>query len=216
MSERGGATVSYFGVNEAYQLALAAQEAGLLDAFYCSLYDAPGKWGGRLAALLGRETLANRRCAGFNPADAIEIPWPFIGERVKSLFRSPGNEPAWFKTSDAFDRRVAKRLASSGSRVLVATEMCALQSFRVARDKGMKRVLDCPQVHMDFLNRVLSDAATDLGLSRSRQSDSDDVLSRKAKEYEMADKILVFSDVHRRSFFEAGFSAERIVQIPLW
>jgi len=32
----------------------------------------------------------------------------------------------------------------------------------------------------------------------------------------MADLMLVISKVHRRSFLEAGFSENRLVEIPLW
>ena len=46
-------TVAYSGVHQAFQLALAAQEAGLLEAFLCSMQARPGKLGGRLAAVMG-------------------------------------------------------------------------------------------------------------------------------------------------------------------
>ena len=69
-------TVTYSGVHQAYQLALAAQEAGLLDRFLCSSYDAPGKWGGLLSKVLGPEVLKNRRLDGMDAGRVVEYPWP--------------------------------------------------------------------------------------------------------------------------------------------
>ena len=41
-----GITIAYGGVHQVFQLALAAEELGALDRFYCAAFDAPGKWGG--------------------------------------------------------------------------------------------------------------------------------------------------------------------------
>ena len=57
----GGIIVAHSGVHQAFQIALAAQEAGLLDTFYCSVFDGPKKWGKALRFLLGEEILVNRR-----------------------------------------------------------------------------------------------------------------------------------------------------------
>jgi hypothetical protein len=38
--------VAYSGVHQSYQILLAAEELVELDRFYCSIFDAPGKWGG--------------------------------------------------------------------------------------------------------------------------------------------------------------------------
>src|SRR5580765_2838245 len=102
MKGSGQITVSYFGVNQAYQLALAAQELGELDAFYCSLYDAPGKWGRIVSRLLGSDRVVSRKSKGFDAANAFEIPGPLLRERVASCFgASEANQ--WFRTARAFD-----------------------------------------------------------------------------------------------------------------
>src|SRR5207244_4766051 len=82
--------------------------------------------------------------------------------------------------------------------------------------KGMIKVLDCPQVHPRFLSDLLSRGADGLGVERPPDFDSPDLAARKAEEYELADLILVLSDIHHRSFVQAGFSPDRLVQIPLW
>ena len=40
--------------------------------------------------------------------------------------------------------------------------------------------------------------------------------ARKADEYATADRLLVYSEVHRRSFLLAGFPEERLFECPLW
>src|SRR5437764_10507410 len=110
MAHRPGITVSYFGVNQAYQLALAAQELGALDAFYCSLFHAPGKWGGFAGALFGHDRMLNRGCAGLDPKHAIEIPTPLMRERFRARLSKGNGAQAWFETARQFDCKVARRL----------------------------------------------------------------------------------------------------------
>src|SRR5262245_3434678 len=77
-----GIAVAYSGVHQAYQLALAAQELGRLDRFYCSMFAAKGKWGGVFARLLGSDALVNRRVDGLSSKKVCENPWPLITHRL--------------------------------------------------------------------------------------------------------------------------------------
>jgi glycosyltransferase involved in cell wall biosynthesis len=214
MIKRGGITVSYFGVHQAFQLALAAQELAALDAFYCSLFDAPGKWGSVLGKLFGRAWLLNRQCPGLNPQAVIEIPGPIIYERVREKLLQSNGVPGWFRTTCDFDHEVASRLKKSDSRIFVGTETCARDSFRVADKKGMKKILDCPQVHPDFLTKLLAEAADNLGLPPPPPFDTPEIAARKVEEFASADILLMISELERLSFVEAGIPEERLVVIP--
>src|SRR5437879_6571830 len=117
-SMNGGITVAYSGVHQAYQIALAAQELASLDRFHCSVFDAAGKWGGLLATLFGRNTLINRRVAGL-PLDKVsENPFPLGWQRLRGTIL-PSMHDSWLAVNDSFDRRVAKGLMTSSSRVFV-------------------------------------------------------------------------------------------------
>jgi hypothetical protein len=84
----GRIVVSYAGVHQAYQLALAAQQLGELKAFYCSLYDAPGKWGDLVAKIVGHDdALASRRVDQLNPDAIIEFPWPLVWKSIRDRLR---------------------------------------------------------------------------------------------------------------------------------
>src|SRR6185369_11034161 len=129
-----GISVAYSGVHQAYQLALAAHEAGLLERFYCSLFVATGKWGGRLAGLLGQDALINRACSGLPPGKVLEHPWPLLRHRLRSRFQA-SHANNWFAANDAFDRWVARNLPETKSRVFVGVETSAEHSFVKARER---------------------------------------------------------------------------------
>ena len=214
MKQNGGITVSYFGVHQAYQLALTAQELGKLDAFYCSLFDAPGKWGSVAGKLFGGAALLNRQCPGLDPQAVLEIPGPIIYERIREKLRKTNGMPGWFRTTITFDHKVASQLKKSPSRIFIGTETCARDSFRMAGAKGMIKVLDCPQAHPDFLTRLLAAAADDLGLPPPPPFDTPEIADRKTEEFATADILLMISELERRSFVEAGLPEERLVVVP--
>jgi len=208
--------VAYSGVHQAFQIALAAEEAGLLDTFYSSVFDAPGKWGRWLGLILGKQTMANRRNPRISTARLKEISAPFFLHRATSITRQTRRFYPWYQAHFDFGRQVAAYLPHSSARLFIGTETCARDSFRAAGACKMIKVLDCPQVHPDFLTRLLARAAEDLGVPPPPPFDPPQLAERKAEEYGMADVLLVISEVHRRSFLEAGFLPERLVEIPLW
>jgi glycosyltransferase involved in cell wall biosynthesis len=210
-------TISYSGVHQAYQMALAAQEAGILHEFHCSLYDAPGKWGGKLAALVGHEKLRSRRLDPINPSLVKEHPWPILQKALRDRLR-PAKSSFWHATNDAFDRWSARQitLAPRGLRAVVGTETCALHVLQAARQIGAAAVLDCPQHHPDFLQKLLNEAADLAGL-KAPLVDTDPLMAtRKQKEFDLAEWRLTFSPAHRRGFEEAGYPPEQQIEIPLW
>ena len=210
-------TVSYAGVHQAYQLALAAQEAGLLHEFHCSLYDAPGKWGGRLAALVGHEKLRSRRLDPIDPHRVREHPWPILRKALRDRIR-PNLEKFRHSAHDAFDRWSARRIAQSpqGLLAVIGTETCALHVLRTAHQIGAAAVLDCPQHHPDFLQKLLNEAADRTGLKAPPVDPEAAMDRRKREEFDLADWRLTFSPTHRRGFEEAGYPPERQIEIPLW
>ena len=98
----GGIAVAYSGVHQAYQLALAAQELGRLDRFYCSMFAAEGKWGGVFARLMGSDALVNRRVDGLSSKRVCENPWPLLTHRLRTRFR-PASANDWTLANEWFD-----------------------------------------------------------------------------------------------------------------
>jgi glycosyltransferase involved in cell wall biosynthesis len=116
----------------------------------------------------------------------------------------------------SFDRWVAGRLERCPPEIFVGTETCDLHSLATAKKAGIKRVHDCPQLHPDFLQLVLNEAAERAGLPAPGPAELPEMTDRKREEYALAEYLLIYSDVHRRSFESAGFPPDRLFQCPLW
>ncbi|MGV3660326.1 MAG: glycosyltransferase family 4 protein [Prosthecobacter sp.] len=207
--------MAYSGVHQAFQLALAAHEDGALQAFYCSLYNAPGKWGHVLERFFGPKALASRQVAGLPPEKAVEFPWPLLWKALRDKVVK-GRTNDWLEVNDAFDRWTARQLKKSAPRVFVGGETCDLHSLEAAGRIGAVRVHDCPQLHSLFLHEVMKEAGERAGMDVKFTPDLPGMAERKRREYELADKLLIYSDVHRRSFLRAGFAEDRLFQCPLW
>lgn len=208
-------TVSYSGVHQAYQIALAAQQAGALDEFLCSFYDAPGKWGGRLSKLLGSATLKNRSLVGIDASRVNEYPWPELKFKLWSrLFNLESN--AWIAASQAFDHWAAKQLLGSDSRLVYGAENCSYETFKAAKQKGMCCFYDCPGHNAELLEATTREASKRSGIPFASAGDTPEIARRKAVEIELADRVLTYSDFHTRGVLERGVPREKIVEIPLW
>lgn len=208
-------TVSYNGVHQAYQIALAAQEVGLLDRFFCSFYSTPGKWGGRLSRLLGPEMMKNRGLKGIDAGRVTEYPWPELSFKLHGrLRRLPGN--AWIGAAHSFDRWAARRLEHGDSSGVVCAENCALQTFRSADRLGMRRVYDCPGINAEVLRQNTLEAAKRTGLPFVSTADTPQTTAMKAEEIAMAEVVLTYSDFHSEGVMQRGISRDQIAQIPLW
>jgi glycosyltransferase involved in cell wall biosynthesis len=210
-----GITVSYSGVHQAYQLALAAEELGRLDHFYCSLFAGTNKWGGALARLLGPDKLINRGIDGVSPDKARENPWPLLAHRFRAKLR-PATANDWVTANGWFDGWVARQLKRSESAVFVGVETCASESFALARKRGMVCVLDCPGVDASVLDGLALEAARTFGLVTVGFADPPAMRERKRREIELADAILVCSEVQERTFRAQTATNASLYVVPLW
>jgi glycosyltransferase involved in cell wall biosynthesis len=208
--------VSYASVHTAYQLALAAQELGELKAFYCGIYDALGKWGGLVAKIIGHDALVSRRVDGLNLDEIIEFPWPLVWKSIRDRFYRHGRND-WLSTYDAFDWWVAKRIEASPPGIFVGFAGSDLRCLEVAKRHGSTLVHDCPGLHPLFEAQIMREAADRAGIrKRNARLTLGGMAARKLLEYSLADILLLYSDVHRKSFEDAGHSRERLFVSPLW
>ena len=210
-----GIAVAYSGVHQAYQMALAAQELGRLDHFYCSMFAAEGKWGGVFARLLGSDALINRRVDGITLTKICENPWPLLTHRLRARFRlADAND--WTQANEWFDRWVARRIRRSACRVFVGVETCSAESFAVARECGKVRVLDCPGIEAGFLDEIAAEAAAAFGIATVSRADSPAMRERKRREIELADAILVCSEAQARVLRSRNATTANLYVVPLW
>jgi glycosyltransferase involved in cell wall biosynthesis len=152
---------------------------------------------------------------GFPPEKAVEHPWPLLMKALRDKL-NPRRANDWLAVNDAFDRWAARKLDKNPPKVIVGGETCDLHLFETARRMGVIRVHDCPQLHPIFLEEVLKEAGERAGIPVKLSPDLPGMAERKRREYELAEKLLIYSDVHRRSFLRGGFPEERLFQCPLW
>jgi glycosyltransferase involved in cell wall biosynthesis len=211
-----GISIAYSSVHQIYQIALAAQELGELDNFFCSVIDAPGKWGSLFSWIFGRDRLINRRCPELDLHRVQEYPWPLAIQYFKQMQNGRLGAADWEATNNLFDKWAAQKLKSVTSQLFVGVETCALRSLEIARQRGMTTLLDCHQVHPDYLDRVIAEAASDLSIPVPENIDTPTWRKQKLQEFKLADYLLLISEPQKRSFLEAGFAAEKLATITLW
>ena len=120
--------------------------------------------------------------------------------------------------SVVFDRRVAGHHLETDDGAVVASRGASYATFRRARELGIPTVLDYPIAHHESSRRLLEEerklrpeyADTLQGLDYPPTW-----LARLNAEIERADYLLVFSEVHRRSFEAAGVPSSRLLLAPL-
>jgi glycosyltransferase involved in cell wall biosynthesis len=207
--------LSYIGVHQIFQLALAAHEMGKLETLHCSLVDLPGKWGSHLARRWHAPSLRPLGWDSLPPERLIEHPLPLLCHRLYAgLTKRQRGDHAY--SNAWFDRLTARALHRSDASVVVAAETCALHTFQTARSHGMQCVLDCPGVPVRFLDAQAREAADELGLPTPNPANSSLMLARKRDELAQADKILCCSEFQAQQLAAQGIPSERLRVVPLW
>jgi hypothetical protein len=150
-----------------------------------------------------------------DPARIIELPWPELFFKLRgTLTKLPGN--AWITAAGEFDRWAAKQLQRGCSQGVVCAENCAYETFQVAKQRGMRRIYDCPGCNTAVLQQNTEEAARRTGLAFVSIADTLETTRRKAIELELAEQVLTYSDFHTEGVVARGVAREHIVQIPLW
>jgi len=210
-----GIALSYSGVHEIFQLALAAHELGELEGLHCSAVDLPGKWG---AILSRRLSMPSARPLGWSelpPGRVREFPWPLLSHRLiqKAL---PRRKSEHLYTNDWFDRTIAHRLLRSDARVFVGGETCAAHSLAAAKQRGMTTILDCAGISNQFLEEQERVAAAKFAIDFKESRNSAAMLERKRRELELSDVVLCCSEFQRDILLTLNPKIKRTEVIPLW
>ncbi len=219
VSGRGTRTqvvAAYLGVHQVFQMAAAAVEAGRLEHFYCSLIRFPNRWGSMLARWLFIPSVSPLGTEVLPPERVTETPLPLLAQRL--LERSSGKkkvDPLY--TNRWFAGQVARRLqAHPAAGLVVGGETCALELFVEAAHRGMLRMLDCHGIPTDFLQQGINRAAKEHGLKAPSLLDSPAMAERKHLERELANALVVCSDMQRQIYLRQGIPAEKLHVVPLW
>lgn len=212
--------VAYSGVHQAYQLAIAALSQGKLEAFLCSWLVSPGRWGARLERLLGKEALVSRRCPALHSAKVQEYPWPLLWRLLLGKWGVGSNGQRLLRAQERFDAWASRQIKRMPlATVVVGSDTCCKNLFRVARAMGKRTLLDRPGIDAKFLQVTCSHAADKLGIAPNKAilDEPAKLRARKATELELADHVLLCSEFQRKimASLHPGHS-EKFSVVPLW
>ncbi len=198
--------VTHPGRQHSHQAALGLAAAGLLAGYWVGVPAVVQH--GRLVPRPLWRRLVHYAPVGLDPARVRWAPWaPALRRAGDALL--PRTAARWvdFWACRLFDRWAARRLGRAGARAVVACEISALETFRVARKLGMTTVLDAPSIHHLAQDRL--HGTSDPPRLHAR------IAAVKDAEIALADRVLTVSELARRTYVEAGVPEEKVVAVPL-
>lgn len=197
--------VTHPGRQHSHRAALALARAGRLAGYWAgvpSLERHRGAWPRWLW----------RRFVRYEPLP-LEPPRARAAAWVPAMRRLGDRLPAAaaarvdFAACRAFDRWAARRLGGVEAGAVLACEISALETFRRARVRGWRTLLDAPALHPAAQDRLHGPGASAAVHRRVR--------AVKEAEIEAADAVVTVSSLARLSYLEAGVPADRVLAVPL-
>ena len=186
------------------QAARAFQEADLLGEFWTCLNWNPDSVINRALPKSLRDQLARR---SFPQNVRPFVHTAPVRELGRLLFGMFGIDTVM----QDLDRKVASRLShAKNCNAVYAYEDCALETFRAARDRGVRRIYDLPigywraaqQIYREEAERQPEWSDTLTGIR-----DSDEKLARKEEELKLADRVVVASSFTKQTLQGANLTA---------
>ncbi len=222
VSDRPSVVVVHPGARWAYNIALAAQEAGLLERFVTGAYYTPGHGAYRLLehlpvglrAKMSRHLL-RRHQSGLAPEAVTSLAWLELPKLA--LLRGPafvartiGEARIVSGYTKLFEWYVSRSVPRAGHDILVAFQGCGLQLLRRARKEGVVSVLD--QAAAPTQQRIMQEEYDRLGLGALAAYHMGE--AHAVKELRLADWVMAPSEYVVDSLLEVGVSREKIAVIP--
>jgi glycosyltransferase involved in cell wall biosynthesis len=134
----------------------------------------------------------------------------FAGIRIP--YRLLGTRRAWARHDASVARAIA---ASPGIDIVHAWPLGAAATFRAARERGVRCVLERPNTHTAYAFEVVERELQSLHLTLPRgHSHRRDAkrLATEVREYELADLLLCPSDFVAQTFIDRGFPAHKLAR----
>jgi glycosyltransferase involved in cell wall biosynthesis len=174
------------------------------------------------ATLSGLDRQLGRRAVAAVPESFVESHWGWEAPRVAAaqLGMSRLEDWAWERSELALDRACARLLQSSGPTAFLGVEHGALAALRAAKGAGKPGVVAFLSPHHRTRARwVDAESAAEPGLRDDASAAIDTMTARRDHrrdvEAETADWIVTNSSFTTRSLVDAGFSAGKMLTVPL-
>lgn len=203
--------------NEFVRAALAAfDDAGMLAEFWTTLSWNPQSPINSVLPARFRETLGRRSFSESIRSRAQTVPFR---ESMRLLLGALGfqseHETGLF-TIDAVFRELDRKVAARARKIenvdcVYAYEDGALESFRAARDRGLKSIYDLPIGYWRAGQRIFAEEKErepEWASTLTGTFDSAEKLARKDDELRLADRVIVASTFTKQTLSEAPITSE--------
>jgi glycosyltransferase involved in cell wall biosynthesis len=208
------------------QVALALDERGLLDKFYCTLVNDPESVWQNLARAAGRITgkdvardLARRAVTEIPVAKVTRYPFRETSRMlIKRIFGNATLDDRVFHWArDGFDSWVAKNL--NGVDAVYGYEYGVKATFARAQQDGIRCIYDLPSPEHDFVENLLIEETKrfpELQTPYRRHVErlQADRTEHRRQEWETTDLVVANSTFTANSWIAAGWSKKRVVVVP--
>lgn len=201
----GGILVTHPARQHSHQLARALFDRGNLHEYWTGVPAAEPNTKGPLYKLLAH--LSPQPTVGL-PARVVRHNYtvPLTWRLAGAMLSSPRAVALRHWADARFDAWAAERLPGD-IQAVVCYENAALDTFRVARERGITTILDAASFHYawqdEFYEPVEGDDAHEA------------INERKEEEIQHADHILTVSELARESYLDAGVSPSRVTSVPM-
>jgi glycosyltransferase involved in cell wall biosynthesis len=188
-------TISCSGKLHAFALAEQMEKLGQLDTLYTAYAYQKNTWLRRLVKRIDKEHIPKEKIM---TSSLLAFPM--------KLF--PGSAYTW---NDFFDRWVASHLKTAQTRLFIGWSGMSLHAIRVAKERGMKTIVERGSTHIVFQNEILKEEYRRFGKDFSIDKR---VVEKEIQEYEEADFISIPSQFVKRSFLEKGIDEQKLLLNP--
>jgi starch synthase len=218
------------GIPEVPAIAGGLGRAGLLAAYVTSITESvggslglagrvPGPLGARMRDILSRrpvpegvapERLVHRATAfDLGAAGLIRLTPPALSRRIA------------FPAYAAFHRRLdlaLRRQVTERAGAVISSYGSCLRTFKRAHELDVPTMLLYPIAHHRYAAKLLGEEAhlsPDFANTLQFESLPNRLRMRMEREIELAERVVVYSSFHRRTFLSEGVPEEKLIEIPL-
>lgn len=215
--------VCHPGTQHSWQTALAFQENSTLAWYSTSIFYDPSRWPYKIEKYLPshlcqgvHREFTRRYWPALSPNNIRQFGvWEWIERAASRLGAQRLEHWANSRGNISFNRLVIKLLEREPVDVLIGYDTSSLEVFRWAKQRGIRCVLEQTIGHPESLNQaMITERARCPEYFSNSAPISSDVISRVNQELELADLVIVGSEVCARTLIQNKCPETKIAIVP--
>jgi glycosyltransferase involved in cell wall biosynthesis len=116
------------------------------------------------------------------------------------------------KLIEDFDNKAQKLIDFKDLDILIGWSSFSLKSFQLGRNNKCLKILERGSTHIDFQTNIMKEEYLINNLRPNLPSKY--IIDKEKMEYQLADHIMVPTEIARQTFLTRGFSEKKIIKIP--